>query len=60
MNSCPLTSPSNDPNAFQTLTPAHILIERPLLSVPDSDPPDKADLTLISRFQQRQQAMNFF
>ena len=60
MNSRPITSPSNDPNDFQTLTPAHFLIERPLLTVPDSDPPDKADLTLIRGFQQRLQAMNFF
>ena len=31
-----------------------------MLTVPGSDPPDKTDITLIKRFQQRQQAMNFF
>ena len=60
MNSRPLTSPSNDPNDFPTLIPAHFIIGRPLLAVPDSDLPDKSDLTLIRRFQQRQQAMIFF
>ena len=59
MNSRPLTSPSNDLNDFPKLSPAHFLIGRPLLTVPDSDPPDKADFTLIGRFQQRQHAMNF-
>ena len=60
MNFRPLTSPSIDPNDFPTLTSAHFLIGRPLLTVPDFEPPDKADLTLIRRFLQRQQAMNFF
>ena len=59
MNSRPLPSPSNDPNDFPTLAPAYFLIGRPLLTVPDAEPPDKGDLTLIKRFQQRQQSNEF-
>ena len=44
LNSRPITSPSNDPNDFPTLPPAHFVIGRPLLTA-DSDTSDKADLS---------------
>ena len=47
VNSPPLTAPSNNPKDFPALTPAHLLIGRPLLAVPDIELFDSADLSLV-------------
>ena len=62
MNSRPLTAPSNNPNDFPALTPAHLLIGHPLLAVPDIELSilGFADLSLVRRFQQRQHALKLF
>ena len=60
MNFRPLTAPCTDPHDFPALRPAHLLIRRPLLAVPDIEQPNSADLSLVRRFQQRQHAMIFF
>ena len=51
---------SNNSNDFPALTPARLLIGRPLLAVPDIKLPNSADFLLVRRFQQRQHAMSFF
>lgn len=59
LNSRPLSPLSNDPHDYNSLTPAHFLIGRPLTSLPD---PDISNIPVnrLTKFQQTQQLMQHF
>jgi len=40
LNSCPIASPGNDPNDGEALTPGHLLIGQPLLTLPQESNTD--------------------
>lgn len=59
MNSRPLSSLSTDPSDIIPLTPAHFIIGRNLLGIPERDYTDRKE-TSLSRFQRVQKMKQHF
>ena len=59
LNSRPLTPLSNDPHDFRPLSPAHFLIGRSLLAMPDTDVKDVPE-NRLEKFQRIQRLQQIF
>ncbi|KAK3754173.1 hypothetical protein QZH41_007961 [Actinostola sp. cb2023] len=59
INSRPLTQVSSDPNDLNAITPAHLLLGKPLYQLP-SPSKDPDNMTVVKRWRQRQRIATHF